>query len=221
MLSVRRVGRRDLESGQVMISFALLLAALMALLGLVVDMGGLLAQRRLNQNAADAAAYAAGALLVERVADLDVDRGSVYFDVSDSEVYSRVRRLAGLDPDDRTSTSSTGVNQHAGLRDRTKLTVSLEYWDGGGWCYSPAGPRPVRDVPMCGLHGGSNPPAPALDAYYKLRVAVHSATVSFLPPVASSDAGCLRPDGSAGALTCAGATVVISGPCPPCAILYE
>ena len=203
------------------VSFALVLAAFMALLGLVVDMGGLLAQRRLNQNAADAAAYAAGALLAERVADLDTSAGSVYFDVTDDEVFTRVRELAGLDPDDRAATRPTGVNQHVGLADRTKLTVTLEYWDGSEWCYSPASPRPVRDVPRCGLHNGSNPPAPALDQYYRVRVSVHSATLSFLPPLLSSDAGCRRPDGAGGALSCAGATVVIAGPCPPCAITYE
>ena len=59
-----------------MVSFAVMIAAMMAVLALVVDMGILLSQRRFDQNGADAGALAAGRLLAGDVSPLN-DAGAV------------------------------------------------------------------------------------------------------------------------------------------------
>ena len=56
----------DRQEGQQIIQFALLLPVLLACLGLVIDVGNAYAHRRMVQNAADAAATAAGMILYEQ-----------------------------------------------------------------------------------------------------------------------------------------------------------
>lgn len=215
--------RADAERGQAMVVFAFAIVALLTLVALVVDVGILYGQRRLDQNGADAAAMAAARVLTDSIADAQDTPAGVYFDVTESELYAQVRRYAGLDPDNFNSTASTGINQSETLVPRTRLAVSMEIWDGSGWCYSPYGPAPVGGGTSCAgwRYSGSFPPAPEENRPYKVRVTVNSTTIAFFPIAAITDpSACVRPAGAAGSLGCAHATVIIQGPCPPCAITY-
>jgi hypothetical protein len=157
------VARPNDESGQALVIFALLTTAVVGMLALVFDLGFFYSQRRFDQNAADAAALAAGRLLAGGVSPLD-NSGGLQFDWPDADVYREVRRYAGLDPNSA-ATAPTGVNRSAGLVGRTRLAVTLEYSAGGPWCYSPSGPAPPRmpPVPPCALPllaGVAYPPVP-------------------------------------------------------------
>jgi hypothetical protein len=208
------------------VSFALLTTALVGMLALVFDLGFFYSQRRFDQNAADAAALAAGHMLAGGVSPLD-NSGGLQFGWTDGDVYREVRRYAGLDPSSA-STAPTGVNRSAGLVQRTRLAVTLEYSTAGAWCYSPSGPAPPRTppVPRCALplQGGlAHPPAPAANQPFKVRVTVSSTTRGLFakalgtdnqaPAVASGDgsAACIQVAGASGATVCAQAVVAIRG----------
>lgn len=187
------------ESGQVLVLFALLATALAAMLALVVDGGLLLGQRRFAQNGADAAALAAGRLLVTQPGAGDLD------------VHREVRRFAGLDPADLASAVPTGVNQSPSLLDRTRLAVTLEYDNGDGWCVSPSGPLTpgTPAPPVC----GPAPPPWRDDRPYRVRVSASATTEGFfVGALGLSDpaaGGCLRPAAARGVTTCARAVVTL------------
>ena len=202
------------ESGQTLILYALMVAAMIGILGLVIDLGFLFAQRRFDQNGADAGALAAGRMLSYRVSTRP---GGIYFDEPDWLVYNQVVRYAGLTPRaSATSTLSsepTGVNQNPLLNGRNRLAVALEYSpDGVTWCYSPSGWLPPGAT-VCSLVQGTFPPYPDGVHPYRLRVTVGSTTESFLSPfvgTATPD-NCPRPEDGSGSTTCASAVVSIRG----------
>jgi hypothetical protein len=232
------------ESGQALVGFAVMLTAMMGMLALVVDLGlSIYGQRRFDQNGADAAALAAGKLLAADVSPLGTG-GAVYFGVPDTLVYQEVRRLAGLSHTNLGSAAPTGVNQNIGLAGRNLLTVTLEYKGTAEyptqWCYSPNGPRPVRDpaVPPCVLYEGSLAPRPALGQFFRVRVTVSSTVNGFFshvigtgdttpaPPTTDDAPACMRPmrrsggawvpvTGVVGNTTCAHAVVVVRGSSEP------
>jgi Flp pilus assembly protein TadG len=201
---------QDGESGQVLVLFAIAIAAIVAMLVLVIDLGVLLSQRRFDQNGADAAVLAVGRRLAASTA------------ASDTTLYQRVRYYAGLNPADA-STGSTGVNQIFGLKSRTNVVVTLEYSTiPGQWCHSPASlaQEPALDPPRsppttaCTLSLGTLPPLPVANHPYRVRVTASATTDGFFarsiglgdpPPPAS----CLRPAGAPGITTCAQAVVTI------------
>lgn len=209
------------ESGQALVSFAIMIAAMMGILALVVDLGlNVFGQRRFDQNGADSAALAAARMLANDVTPLD-DAGNVSFGVPEAMVYQEVRRFAGLDPTNLASASPrTGspLNQNPGLTARNLLSVTLEYKGTSAyptsWCYSPSGPpvkkndgQPMRvpDVPPCTLYQGTYPPLPASNQLYRVRVTVSSTvngtfthvigTEDTTPAVATNDdtPACIRP----------------------------
>jgi hypothetical protein len=205
---------------------ALLLAAMMAMLSLVIDLGVVMGQRRFAQNGADAAASAVAHVLAGAVQD--ADDGGVFLAVPDSEALSLARRLAGLDPSPTSfaSTQPTSLYGNPAIAGRTHLSLSLEYWDGGHWCYSPSGaPPPSAGGPPtdCGSsrYLGIYPPRPAEHRHYRVRATVNVATVTFFPALGEGNAACVRPAGAAGVLTCASATYIIGGPCPPCTVALQ
>lgn len=222
----RRWHGRDPESGQVLVSFAVLLLAMVTMLALVVDLGLLFTQRRFDQNGADAAALAAARLLGDSLSPVSTGAG-LQFGVTDAAVYAEARRYAGLDPVS-TSAGPTGINRSAGLTGRSALAVTLEYAIAGTWCYSPAGPAPQRDpaVPPCILPivaAQAYPPLPAALQPYRVRVTVSSTTTGFFagvigtddaaPPPAEDEGtpACLPVSGAAGFVTCAQAVAAIRG----------
>ncbi len=178
------------ESGQAMVSFALMMTALMGMLALVFDLGIVFSQRRFDQNGADAAAFAAGRRLATEVAALSST--SVFFAIPDSLIYQEVRRYAGLHPTNTGSAVPTGLNQ-SGMISRNLLTATLEYKGTSAyptsWCYSPTGPQPVRTppVPACALYQGTYPPLPAAGEFYRLRVTVSSHTNGLFAPIISAN----------------------------------
>jgi hypothetical protein len=102
MLRKIHTGRHG-ESGQALVTFALMITVMMAMLALVLDLGLLFGQRRFDQNGADAAALKVGHMLAGSVSprenpdSLD-DVVPVYFGWSESDVYTEARRYAGLRP---------------------------------------------------------------------------------------------------------------------------
>jgi Flp pilus assembly protein TadG len=217
---LRGTAAQDAERGQALISFALLLGAMMAMVALVIDGGLLAAQHVFNQTAADSAAAGAAHLLVTSVSD--APDGGVYFAVRDADVYAEVRRYGGLSSTGG-SAVATGVNRGPGAAARTTLAITLEYWDGARWCASPQAPGPTSGAPACATrYLGIYPPQPAADRYFKVRVGVHAATVSLFPQLgAGGNGSCLRPTGGAGRLSCASSVMMVGGPCPPCTIARE
>lgn len=219
------------ESGQALVGFALLIMAIMGIAALAVDLGLLFGQRRFDQNGADSGALAAGRLLAGSVSL--TSSGALYFGAPDVEVYRVVRFYAGLSPDDLASSVPTGRNQSAGLTTRNRLAVTLEYWTGTQWCYSPSGLRPPRapDVPACALpllRGPTGtlvayPPLPDPNQPFKVRVTVSSTTNGFFahvlganeggPTAPASDAvpACFPVAGFGGSTTCAHSVVAIRG----------
>ncbi|MBI3970522.1 MAG: hypothetical protein HY332_04465 [Chloroflexi bacterium] len=179
------------QSGQALVLFAVMIMATMGMLALGIDLalvvGG---QRRFDQNGADAAAMAVGQRLAKQ-AYLSNSDNLVHFSAADEYVYGLVRRYAGLRPGttDWASSDSTGINQSVGLTTRAKLAATLEYWGtnewGATWCYSPTGPRPLRNPPpgICTLDERVDPvtgdvvkyvPVPSPVLPFKVRVTVSS-----------------------------------------------
>lgn len=222
----RRWHSRDRESGQVLVSFAVLLMAMVTMLALVIDLGLLFSQRRFDQNGSDAAALAATRLLGDSLSPTNTG-SALQFGVTDAAVYAEARRYAGLDPVS-TSEAPTGINRSAGLTGRTALAVTLEYASAGTWCSSPAGPAPQRDpaVLRCVLpvvSGQAHPPLPIALQPYRVRITVSSTTTGFFagvigtdsaaPPAAEDEGSpaCLPVSGAAGFVTCAHAVAAIRG----------
>ena len=219
--------REERESGQMIILFALMAVAMVGFLALALDLGFMFAQRRFDQNGADAAALAAGRLMSVSVSARDQAATQLYFLSTDPQVYSVARQYAGLDPAS-TSSDPTGTNQNPALNNRNKLVATLEYSNDGGatWCYSPSEPGPhPAGVPACGTNldanGNQLPPDPNPDRPYKVRVTVSSTTELFIWPAFSQLMGggtgditpseCLRATGASGVTSCAQAVVVING----------
>ena len=221
---MRRLIRR-VESGSIIVHTALLMAAMIAMFGLVIDLGVYLGQRRFAQNGADAAAAGVALSLAASVRDVDSDGTGVYFSRTDAQAAAAARALAGLDPG-TTSSEPTGINGNPALSVRTRLALALEYWDGATWCYSTLGERPLAPgaaTQDCAAsrYLGLYPPRPLDDRYYQVRVTVSAATATFFPQLpASGPSSCARPAGAPGSLTCATATYTIGGPCPPCAVSH-
>jgi hypothetical protein len=187
--------RRRAEKGQAVVIMALALSAVLAMVALVVDVGaGLLGQRRFDQNGADAAALALGRRFAANVALRNST--DVYFRISDADVYRLARHYAGLSPANWASASPTGVNQNAGLTQRNRLAVTVEYQGTAqyptAWCYSPTGPQPPRNpaIPACTLLTNPNnandphPPLPSNQYPFRLRVTVSSSVAGFFSPAA-------------------------------------
>jgi hypothetical protein len=109
------------ESGQTLVLVAIMAMAIMALLALGIDLALILGgQRRFDQNGADSAAMAAGQQLAQVVQPASDTIPNPYFGVTDEQLYSLVRRYAGLQP----GTSASG-------------------WSAWG-CSPGAGGRPLR-----------------------------------------------------------------------------
>lgn len=196
------------ESGQALVLVAVAIMAMLAMLAITVDLALVVgAQRRFDQNGADAAAMAVGRRL-RTVTSIEVDDPFtpavdvlelLRFDARDEDAYGLARQYAGLQPGDRDSRAvwssavPTGKNQNASLTSRTHLAVTLEYWGtrewGATWCYSPTGPRPPRapEPPTCTLFdpspGANNQPPytplPSPLVPFKVRVTVSSTTDGF------------------------------------------
>ena len=219
-----RVGR--LERGQALVMVAVAFSALLGIAALAVDLGLIFAQRRFDQNGADAAALAAARMLAAAASPLDTS-GALYLSVSDADVYREVRRYAGLDPNTSAATP-TGINRGTGLASQTTLAVTLEYAAAGVWCYSPSGPAPLRSppVPPCALavvSGVAYPPLPVAAQAYRVRVTVSSTAKGLFAPAAGiadrtpaapqdqARPACLRTGGTGGNTTCAHAVTAIAG----------
>jgi hypothetical protein len=200
MLRKIHTGRHG-ESGQALVTFALMITVMMAMLALVLDLGLLFGQRRFDQNGADAAALKVGHMLAGSVSprenpdSLD-DVVPVYFGWSESDVYTEARRYAGLRPSDTASALPTGLNQNMGLTNRNRLDMTLEFWNTedhpDAWCYSPSGPAPTRSpsVPVCTRFRTALVPAPADNGDpFKVRVTVSSTTVGFFVNAAALTCG--------------------------------
>lgn len=206
----KTIKRPDGESGQALVLFALAITAMMGMLALAIDLGVVFGQRRFDQNAADAAALKVGHMLAGSVAPRS-DPSSpsapidVYFSWPESEVYAEARRYAGLRSNDTSSAVSTSMNQNAGLTSRSRLDMTLEYWNTESypdrWCFSPSGPAPVRtsSVPACIRFQSTLVPVPAANNRpFKVRATVSSTTTGFFvraagigdvtPPAPANDA---------------------------------
>src|SRR4051812_14173629 len=77
------------ESAQVTVLFALMMTAMMAMLALVVDLGFVYGQRRIDQNGSDSAALAGGRDLASHVSTLC---GSTCFTATDAGLYTKVQQ---------------------------------------------------------------------------------------------------------------------------------
>ena len=204
------------QRGQVLVLFAVTVVTMLAVAMVVIDLGFLFGQRRFDQNGADAAALAAGRMLASAVSPRDASGDETFFNVPDVEVYRVVRQYAGLayklqdealpgEPYVPAYPASpygapTGVNQNPGLSDRNQyLAVTLEYFDGNTWCYSPSAvepaggwPRTATDgittcanLPQKTLEDGTEvtfPPLPTKDKPFRVRVTVSTTTYPFVAP---------------------------------------
>jgi len=212
MRTIKNSGRPlTAESAQVTVLFALMMTAMMAMLALVVDLGFVYGQRRIDQNGSDSAALAGGRDLASHVSTLC---GSTCFTATDAGLYTKVQQYVTN-------------NLNARLTGRNTMSVTLEYCakpthtDGSGnkycktdsdpkksdWCYSPSGPQPVRNplVPSCADANSVTPllanpldptnaavklpPAPDSTYPFRLRVTVSSTTNGFFAAVASMNGG--------------------------------
>ena len=82
---------RPAQAGQVMVLFALMLTVLVGFLGLAIDAGFLLAERRAVQNAADASALYGGRLLSQGKTTSEAEAGALAY-------AAQVYRYAATDP---------------------------------------------------------------------------------------------------------------------------
>ena len=97
--SKRATHGHDGESGQAMVGFAITVMAIMAMLAIVIDLGlVVVGQRRLDQNGADAAAFAVGKTLSTAVSPNSTV--GLYFNVPSEDLYAMVRKYAGLSASD-------------------------------------------------------------------------------------------------------------------------
>lgn len=200
------------ESGQTLVLFAVMAAAVMGLLALGVDMAVVLGgQRRFDQNGADAAAMAVGHTLASSVQPGVA--GTVLIGEPDEDIYGLARQLAGLGQPTSTWTCApgakgdpcakpTGINQNTGLTTRNRLAMTLEYWGtdewGAAWCYAPSSPMPGRvgGVPRCSANavtvGGTTHylvPKPDPKLPFKVRVTVSSTMEGFFADVIGAGSG--------------------------------
>lgn len=178
--------RQRLEDGQAAIHFALMAAALMAMLALIIDVGLVAVQRRFDQNAADAAASGIARLLTAQITVQP--NGQLAFPVDGATLQATLTQLAG-------------ANAHTGLASRTTRLPTLEFSpnDGAAWCTAQPGGCPT-------------PPQPAVNTPYLVRVTVSSTTSGFFTPLLSSASTSSCPaTGGTGVTTCAQAVVSISG----------
>ena len=127
--------RRD-DSGQALVAVALAMVVLLGALGLGLDWGLSLTQRRTAQNAADAGAIAAAKWLATSVA---MSGGSVVFTVSQEQAYCYAKGYADAN-------HSTFVPQGQ------TTSFTLEYGDGTTWTTSATATCPVAS-------GGTTVPA--------------------------------------------------------------
>ena len=179
-------GRERLESGQALVHFALMGAALMAMLALIIDVGLVAVQKRFDQNAADAGALGIARLLTGKISV--GASGQVTFAADDATLQGTLTQLVG-------------ANAHTGLASRTTRLPVLEISadDGASWCAVQAGGCPT-------------PPPAVASAPYLVRVTVASRTTGFFTSFVNPGpaAGCPAIGGS-GVMTCARAVVSISG----------
>lgn len=132
-MSQRRPWRRTAapRAGQTMVMTGLILTVFFGMLALVVDLGFLMVQRRIQQNAADAAALGVAKLLASSVG-IDSSGGIHFVDQSDATVMSLAQSLAAG------NWPGLGVSR----------TITIEYLDCAGQPLRTATPGLGAEVPQ-------------------------------------------------------------------------
>lgn len=217
------------QSGQVLPIFAIVVVLLFAVTALVIDMGFLFGERRLDQSAADAGALAAAEKMA-RSAVARNDGDKIAFFVADADVY-------------QTAVYYSTQNQTQPKVDEGRIVVTMEYSTGfkagspteREWCYSPASPAPNRtpavsecpNLPAILPGGEETPPYPG-SVPFLVRVTVSSTIEPVFSPAgqvgravpgpASSDdaAACVNAGGTGRSnTTCAQAIAAVVGTATP------